>query len=293
MIFFLNLDGTMSKADEQRIFQGSSNANKISVVSPFLPPTSLQIAFTLPNKLTTIYYPMSFDESYEPSAEQPSLKVGLWSYKLPLMITENEGTVGVSINVNVAGADAVDSNQTSYTSSFEVEYSVLPAPPLNPTTSDVETLVNLLNAYYAQNQYLIEYGRIGTLIHVGSLVQGGESGGVVRVSNAELASESNENDLYINLSGNLYTCTASNPTAGTSDWSYKTNIKGPQGDIGPQGIQGPQGPQGIPGPPGDGLSTYAFLSDTAEYAMGYTIGGAIDKAIKDIKARLTALEGGN
>lgn len=241
MIFFLNLDGTMSKADEQRIFQGSSNANKISVVSPFLPPTALQIAFTLPNKLTTIYYPMSFDESYEPSAEQPSLKVGLWSYKLPLMITENEGTVGVSVNVNVAGADAVESNQTSYTSSFEVEYSVLPAPPLNPTTSDVETLVNLLNAYYAQNQYLIEYGRIGTVIHVGSLVQGGESGGVVRVSNAELASESNENDLYINLSGNLYTCTASNPTAGTSDWSYKTNIKGPKGD------KGDKGEQGIPG----------------------------------------------
>lgn len=38
---------------------------------------------------------------------------------------------------------------------------------------------------------------------------------------------------------------------------------------------------------------YAFTSAEAEKAVGYTRGGEIDKALKNIFARLTALEGGN
>lgn len=40
-------------------------------------------------------------------------------------------------------------------------------------------------------------------------------------------------------------------------------------------------------------AAYAFISQEAEKANGYTRGGEIDKALKSIFARLTALEGGN
>lgn len=40
-------------------------------------------------------------------------------------------------------------------------------------------------------------------------------------------------------------------------------------------------------------AAYAFTSQEAEKASGYTRGGEIDKALKSIFARLTALEGGN
>lgn len=156
MIFFLNLDGTMQKASEERIFQGSAGANKISVITPFLPPVALQIAFTLPNGIATVYYPMLHENSYEPAPEQQGITIGLWSYDLPLMITENAGKVLASINAIMPKTDGT-ANRTSYSGEFTVEYSVLPTPPENPQPSDVETLVELLNRYYAQNKYLIDY----------------------------------------------------------------------------------------------------------------------------------------
>lgn len=58
MIFFLNLDGTMIKVSEERIFQGSNNVSAIQFITPFSPPTALQISFTLHNGLTTVPFSM-------------------------------------------------------------------------------------------------------------------------------------------------------------------------------------------------------------------------------------------
>lgn len=44
---------------------------------------------------------------------------------------------------------------------------------------------------------------------------------------------------------------------------------------------------------GSSIGVYAFAAQEAEKAVGYTRGGEIDKEIKSIKTRLTALEGGN
>lgn len=41
-----------------------------------------------------------------------------------------------------------------------------------------------------------------------------------------------------------------------------------------------------------GMTAFAFFSDTAEYAAGYTKGGAIDRAFKKIIERLETLESG-
>ncbi len=41
------------------------------------------------------------------------------------------------------------------------------------------------------------------------------------------------------------------------------------------------------------IAVYSYAAEEAEKAAGYTRGGELDKTIKDILARLTALEGGN
>lgn len=95
MVFFLNLDGTMTKADNERVFQGSNGVAKISVVAPFNPSngTALNIAFSLPNGTHTNYVPMASQE-YDAATG-----MGLWTYKLTNSITQYAGTVGVIINV--------------------------------------------------------------------------------------------------------------------------------------------------------------------------------------------------
>lgn len=44
---------------------------------------------------------------------------------------------------------------------------------------------------------------------------------------------------------------------------------------------------------GASIAAYSFTAEEAAKASGYTRGGEIDKALKSIIARLTALEGGN
>lgn len=78
-------------------------------------------------------------------------------------------------------------------------------------------------------------------------------------------------DTIVNAKGSL--CRILSMSAATFAVQKYGSIKGADGENG-------------------GVSTFAFLSDTADFAVGYTKGGAIDKELKEIKSRLTALEGG-
>lgn len=169
MIFFLNYDGTLTRQDTGRIFQGSSAVPEIKVLSGVSNSSSvLQVAFTLPNGLVTQYFPLTQKGEYE----QDGVKAFLWSLELATDIlanvTEQVGTVGVSVRqVNVLNNTAV----ASYTATFDVEYSALPYTPSEYTPADTQDLIDLLSAYYNQNQTLIDsikgdyesvVGRLGT-----------------------------------------------------------------------------------------------------------------------------------
>ena len=52
MLFLLNGDGTMTRLDSGRIFQGSNNFTELGVIYPFSGVT-LSAAFTLPNGIDT------------------------------------------------------------------------------------------------------------------------------------------------------------------------------------------------------------------------------------------------
>lgn len=136
MIVFLNLDGTARIVSPERVFQGSS-VNIVSAIYAGAPNTSLQIAFTLPNRVVTQYAPMSYNV-----ASQEGI-AGVWEYKIPSTVTEKTGTVGMTICATLP-----DGKQTSYNLTFNVEYAVLPQLPPEPD----QNVYDLILQYLAENQ---------------------------------------------------------------------------------------------------------------------------------------------
>lgn len=162
MLYFLNLDGTMTLAEPQRVFQGSNNVNTIYVLSAIAPPTALEISFTLPSGLTTAYYPMIYNGATdEYTVPNTTTTVYLRSFLLTSNITAEVGTVGVSVNAVYSNADGTTGNQTSFTGSFNVEYSSIPETVTTGTADELQQALDLLSQYYTQQQAIITGGTNG------------------------------------------------------------------------------------------------------------------------------------
>ena len=158
MLFFLNLDGTVTRSDTDHVYQGQNKVANVELFTLISPAqAAIQVAFTLPNGLTTTYAPMSYVGAY--SVDKSNQKqVHHWKLAVPYNVTEVEGQVGVSFNVvlndGTSGQTQETINQTTYTSSFLVEYSALPIPPTTATEGELEQILTLLNLYYTQNASL-------------------------------------------------------------------------------------------------------------------------------------------
>ena len=158
MLFFLNLDGTVTRSDTDHVYQGQNKVANVELFTLISPAqAAIQVAFTLPNGLTTTYAPMSYVGAYSVD-ESNQKQVHHWKLAVPYNVTEVEGQVGVSFNVLLNDGTSSQTqetiNQTTYTSSFIVEYSALPIPPTTATESELEQLLALLNLYYTQNASL-------------------------------------------------------------------------------------------------------------------------------------------
>lgn len=163
MLFFLNLDGTVTRSDTDHVYQGQNKVANVELFTLISPAqAAIQVAFTLPNGLTTTYAPMSYVGAYSVD-ESNQKQVHRWKLAVPYNVTEVEGQVGVSFNVllndGTSGQTQETINQTTYTSSFLVEYSALPIPPTTATESELEQLLNLLQLYYAQNASGVEQNK--------------------------------------------------------------------------------------------------------------------------------------
>lgn len=162
MVYFLNLDGTMTLAEPQRVFQGSNNVNTVYVLSAIAPPTALEISFTLPSGLTTAYYPMIYNGATdEYTVPNTTTTVYLRSFLLTSNITAEVGTVGVSVNAVYSNADGTTGNQTSFTGSFNVEYSSIPETVTTGAADELQQALDLLSQYYTQQQAIITGGTNG------------------------------------------------------------------------------------------------------------------------------------
>lgn len=164
MLFLLNGDGTMTRLDSGRIFQGSNNFTELGVIYPFSGVT-LSVAFTLPNGIDTDYMPMPPLGTYTLKGENGETKVfeNLYytSTRIPSSVTAMQGKVKVTVLATSAygveipdgeGGTTVEGRVakcTSYAANFTVEYAVLPVytVPDDPTEADFQKLVELLTVY--------------------------------------------------------------------------------------------------------------------------------------------------
>lgn len=240
MLFFLNLDGTVTRSDTDHVYQGQNKVANVELFTLISPAqAAIQVAFTLPNGLTTTYAPMSYVGAYSVD-ESNQKQVHRWKLAVPYNVTEVEGQVGVSFNVllndGTSGQTQETINQTTYTASFLVEYSALPIPPTTATEDELEQILTLLNLYYTQNANLAAKQPfvVGT---VKTNTLGANQQASVAVEQSA-AADSN---------GNYPTnFTFSIPQGPKGE----TGSQGPQGETGPQGPKGPQGPTGATGATG-------------------------------------------
>lgn len=164
MLFLLNGDGTMTRLDSGRIFQGSNNFTELGVIYPFSGVT-LSVAFTLPDGIDTDYMTMPPLGTYTLKGENGETKVfeNLYytSLRIPGTVTKRQGNVKVTVLATAAAeVTTVDDEGrltteeqatqcTSYAATFTVEYAALPVytVPDDPTKEDFQKLVELLTAY--------------------------------------------------------------------------------------------------------------------------------------------------
>lgn len=190
MIFFLNLNGTCTRQDTDHIYQGSNNVSKVIAITGIAPGQShVDVAFTLPNGLTVGYLPMAYKGAYK-LEDSSAVSMHLWELNLSYNVTEMQGTIGVSFNAvtGITEENPKGNNLTSYTNTFEVEYSSLPIPPSSATESELEQILNLLEAYAAVNSGIVEKlenFQIGT-ITARSIDAGSEPQVVAKVINQDV-----------------------------------------------------------------------------------------------------------
>ena len=155
MLFLLNGDGTMTRLDSGRIFQGSNNFTELGVIYPFS-GVSLSVAFTLPNGIDMDYTPMPSLEPYTLKGNNGETKVfeNLYytSTRIPSSVTAMQGKVKVTVlatAVATVGGSTNPTQGTSYAATFTVEYAALPVYPVpdDPAEADFQKLVELLTAY--------------------------------------------------------------------------------------------------------------------------------------------------
>ena len=263
MLFFLNLNGTVTRNDTDHVYQGQNGVATVELFTLYSSQQSvIQVAFTLPSGLTTTYLPMSYVGAYSVDKDN---KTQVCHYKLdvPYNATDEAGEVGVSFNVSLYDSNKKFSkNQTTYTSSFTVEYSALPIPPTTAGESEIQQIIDLLQAYYNQNKDLINKQAF-VVGEVNSETLGANQQASVAVEQS--TTPDSKGNYPTNFAFGVPKGTTFTPSVddnGNISWEndggkanpVTKNIKGAQGATGatgPQGIQGPQGPQGTKGDPGD------------------------------------------
>lgn len=166
MLFLLNGDGTMTRLDSGRIFQGSNNFTELGIIYPYQGVT-LSVAFTLSNGIDTKYTPLPPLKPYTLKGNNGETKVfeNLYytSTRIPSSVTAMQGSVKVTVLATAAAEVTTVDNEgrltteeqavlcTSYAATFTVEYAALPVytVPDDPTEADFQKLVELLTAYQA------------------------------------------------------------------------------------------------------------------------------------------------
>ncbi len=140
MITIIQANGTIVKTQPDRVYQGSNKANQVVLIGAYAQNLIPQISFKLPQSADYT----SFD--YMIPADIPTNEgISVWTYDLPLAVTQEYGNVKYQINVEDSDGVIVASGICS----FEVERGNLPDTSNIPDLEPLETIKQILQQLYA------------------------------------------------------------------------------------------------------------------------------------------------
>lgn len=147
IVIYINGEGTAEKLSPQHVYQGS-NQTGVTIFAPVPTQTSISIAFKLPDKTSTPYYPMTYIQNVEGLAQ--------YEFTIPSSITQEKGEAAIAIRALFS-----DGQQTSQLVEFEIEESVLPTLPSDIDQDAYDIIMQRLQADRADITTL--QGQIGNI----------------------------------------------------------------------------------------------------------------------------------
>ena len=153
MLYFLEATGSIVRVVPERIYQGSSEGNKIMLIAPFANTVMAEVVFKLPDGQLTLPYKLNYIGSMQESAEKAICKMHAWQTILPITVTQHYGGVEVQFYFTSSKNEKIASAVTS----FIVERGLLPTLPDSPTEDVYQQLKeslatiqsDLANAFYS------------------------------------------------------------------------------------------------------------------------------------------------
>lgn len=148
MIFFVANDGTIVKSLATPVYQGSVNANKITLIAPFADGLTAAVAFQLPNGVSFPPYPMTYQNVIPELVNQETgIAYGGWTYDIPFNITEHYGTVTAQFYFYEKQSGAVIATSAT---SFQVARGVTPVNPSEPSEDVWREILIILSSLQSQ-----------------------------------------------------------------------------------------------------------------------------------------------
>lgn len=153
MLYFLDATGNILRVVPERIYQGSSEGNKIMLVAPFANTVTTEVVFKLPDGQFTLPYTLHYIGQMQESTEKTMCKMHAWQCVLPITITQNYGEVEIQFYFTSTKNEKIASAVTS----FIVERGLLPVLPDSPTEDVYQKIkeslatiqADLANAFYS------------------------------------------------------------------------------------------------------------------------------------------------
>lgn len=142
MVYLIDLSGTTKLIESEPIYQGSSLANRITLLAKMTSGNVITAAFRLPNGLSTTPHLMTSGKTITIGGEP----YNSWSYTLDEPITEYAGIVDVQFFV-YQGYENLTASAilATYKTSFEVLPGVVSELPLTPSQTIYEEILTALS----------------------------------------------------------------------------------------------------------------------------------------------------
>lgn len=173
IVIYINGEGTAEKLSPQHVYQGS-NQTGVTVFAPVPTTTALGIAFRLPDKTSTTYYPMTFIQSVEGLSQ--------YEFTIPSSITQLAGQASIALRAIFS-----DGQQTSQLIEFEIEPSVIPTLPEEIDQSAYDIIMQRLQEDRADITTL--QGQIGNIEELSEEAQKASANAVETANKAKATAD--------------------------------------------------------------------------------------------------------